>query len=52
MAKTLGQTFVVENRPGAGGNIGTASATRAAPDGYTLVMSTVGPLAANRTLFK
>ena len=52
MAKSLGQNFVVENKPGAGGNIGTAMATRAAPDGYTLLMSTSGPLAANRTLFK
>jgi len=52
MTKSLGQNFVVENRPGAGGNIGTAMATRAAPDGYTLLMSTSGPLAANRTLFK
>ena len=52
MSKSLGQNFVVENRPGAGGNSGTASATRAAPDGYTLVMSTSGPLAANKTLFK
>lgn len=52
MQKTLGQPFVVENRPGAGGNIGTATAAKAAPDGYTLLMSTVGPLAANRTLYK
>ena len=52
MSKSLGQNFVVENRPGAGGNSGTAAATRAAPDGYTLVMSTSGPLAANKTLFK
>src|SRR5580765_7341114 len=46
MGKTLGQSFIVDNRPGGGGNIGTALASRAAPDGYTLVMSTVGPLAA------
>src|SRR5437667_3934000 len=52
MAKTLGQPFIVDNRPGAGGNTGTLAAARATPDGYTLVMSTVGPLAANRTLFK
>jgi tripartite-type tricarboxylate transporter receptor subunit TctC len=52
MAKSLGQQFVVDNRPGAGGNTGTAIASKAAPDGYTLVMSTSGPLAANKTLFK
>jgi tripartite-type tricarboxylate transporter receptor subunit TctC len=52
MSQELGQNFVVENRPGAGGNTGTAAATRATPDGYNLVMSTSGPLAANRTLFK
>src|SRR3974390_3471540 len=52
MSQELGSNFVVENRPGAGGNTGTAAATRATPDGYTLVMSTSGPLAANRTLFK
>jgi tripartite-type tricarboxylate transporter receptor subunit TctC len=52
MSQELGQNFVVENRPGAGGNTGTAAATRASADGYTLVMSTSGPLAANRTLFK
>jgi tripartite-type tricarboxylate transporter receptor subunit TctC len=52
MATSLGQNFVVENRPGAGGNTGTAAAARAAPDGYTLVMSTSGPLAANKALFK
>src|SRR5437879_13501209 len=51
MGKTLGQSFIVDNRPGGGGNIGTSMAARAASDGYTLVMSTVGPLAANRTLF-
>jgi tripartite-type tricarboxylate transporter receptor subunit TctC len=52
MAKTLGQSFIVDNRPGAGGNTGTLAAVRTTPDGYTLVMSTVGPLAANRTLFR
>jgi tripartite-type tricarboxylate transporter receptor subunit TctC len=52
MATSLGQNFVVENRPGAGGNTGTAAAVHAAPDGYTLVMSTSGPLAANKALFK
>ena len=52
MEKTLRQRFVVENRPGAGGNSGTAAAAKASPDGYTLVMSTSGPLAANKTLFK
>jgi tripartite-type tricarboxylate transporter receptor subunit TctC len=52
MSKSLCQNFVVENRPGAGGNTGTAAVTRAAPDGYTLVMSTSGPLAANKTLFR
>lgn len=52
MAKSLGQPIVVDNRPGAGGNTGTAAAAKAAPDGYTLVMSTSGPLAANRAMFK
>jgi tripartite-type tricarboxylate transporter receptor subunit TctC len=52
MATSLGQAFVVDNRPGAGGNIGTATAAHATPDGYTLLMSTSGPLAANKSLFK
>jgi tripartite-type tricarboxylate transporter receptor subunit TctC len=52
MTKVLGQPFIVDNRPGAGGNMGTSVAAKAVADGYTLVMSTVGPLAANRTLFK
>jgi tripartite-type tricarboxylate transporter receptor subunit TctC len=52
MAASLGQPFVVDNRPGAGGNIGTVAGAHAAPDGYTLVMSTSGPLAANKALFK
>ena len=44
--------FVVENRPGAGGNPGTAAVARATPDGYTLVATASGPLAANRALYK
>ena len=52
MSESLGQNFIVDNRPGAGGNTGTAAATKATPDGYTLLMSTSGPLAANKTLFK
>jgi tripartite-type tricarboxylate transporter receptor subunit TctC len=42
---------VTENRPGAGGNIGTAEAARAAPDGYTLLISINGPIAVNKALY-
>src|SRR3982074_1613786 len=52
MAAILGRPIVVENKPGAGGNLGTALAARAAPDGYTLVGAASGPLAANLTLYK
>jgi tripartite-type tricarboxylate transporter receptor subunit TctC len=52
MSKSLGQPIVVENRPGAGGNSGTADAAKAAPDGYTIVGSGSGPVAANVTLYK
>lgn len=41
MSESLGQTVVVENRPGAGGNIGLAIAAKAAPDGYTIYMAAV-----------
>lgn len=44
--------FVVENKPAAGGNVGTQQVAKATPDGYTLVMSSSGPLAANRILVK
>jgi tripartite-type tricarboxylate transporter receptor subunit TctC len=46
-----GQSFFVENRPGASGNIGTAVAARATPDGYTLIMGASGTHAMNPALF-
>jgi tripartite-type tricarboxylate transporter receptor subunit TctC len=52
MSRSMGQTIVVENRPGAGGNIGTALGARAAPDGYTWTASGSGPIAANTTLYE
>ena len=52
LSKNLGQTVAVENRPGAGGNIGGTEAVRSAPDGYTLFMSTSGIQAINPTLYK
>ena len=46
------QQFVVENRAGASGNIGTEQASRAAPDGYVLLMGTIGTLAINPGLYR
>jgi tripartite-type tricarboxylate transporter receptor subunit TctC len=52
MSTVLGQPIVVENRPGAGGNIGSAFVARATPDGYTILGGGSGPVAANVTLYK
>jgi tripartite-type tricarboxylate transporter receptor subunit TctC len=46
-----GQQFIVENRAGAGGNIGVDFVAKAAPDGYTLGLATSGPLANNKSLY-
>ncbi len=52
MTRTLGQPVVVDNRSGAGGNLGTELVARSAPDGYTLALGAIGTLAVNRFLFR
>ena len=52
MSTALGVPMVVENRPGAGGNIGTEAIVRAKPDGYTIGMGNFAPLSVNPTMFK
>jgi tripartite-type tricarboxylate transporter receptor subunit TctC len=50
--KRLGQRFIVENKPGAGGNIGLGDLARSKPDGYTIGMGTVSSNAINQTLYQ
>lgn len=52
LSEKLGQAFIIDNRPGGGGNIGTESVVRSAPDGYTLIVNSVGPISVNQSLYK
>jgi tripartite-type tricarboxylate transporter receptor subunit TctC len=52
LGQELGETIIIENKPGAGGNIGAQQASRAKADGYTLFMGTVGTHAINQSLYK
>jgi tripartite-type tricarboxylate transporter receptor subunit TctC len=52
LQEAFGQPFVVENRPGAGGTLGSDLVARAAPDGYTLMMGHIGTLAVNPSLYR
>lgn len=52
MGQSLGTSIIVENKGGGGGSIGTAQVARAKPDGYTLLMGNIGPVAINFSLYK
>jgi len=52
LAQRFKQSFVVDNRPGAGGNIGTEFVVRSPADGYTMLVNSVGPISINQTLYK
>ena len=52
LADATGQSFIVDNRAGANGNLGAASVAAATPDGYTLMFTTTGPLVFNKFIYK
>jgi len=51
LGKVFGQTFIIDNKPGAGGNLGSDIVAKSPPDGYTLLMGTVGTHAINASLY-
>lgn len=51
LSKAFGQSFIVENKPGAGGNLGAEVIAKSAPDGYNLLMGTVGTHGINKSLY-
>lgn len=52
MGQVMGATIIIDNKPGAGANIGTAAIVKANPDGYTIGMGNFAPLSVNQALFK
>ena len=52
LGEIMGQTFLIDNRPGAGGNVGTAQAAKAKPDGYTLMLTTNSAHVINPSIYK
>ena len=52
LSESLKQSFLIDNKPGAGGNLGTEYAVRSPADGYTVIINSVGPMTVNPTLFK
>jgi tripartite-type tricarboxylate transporter receptor subunit TctC len=52
MSATIGQPIVIDNRGGAGGNVGASAAAKAAPDGYTILFASTGPAATNTLMYK
>lgn len=52
LSEKLGKSFIVENKGGAGGNIGATSVARSSPDGYTILFATTGQAATNKLMYK